>query len=277
MKDKILFGILFVLGTSAHAVDIVHDPGLALQNAANEVVNLGKWAASEAHEASIELSSLNTYENTVLQVERMGDPKTLTANLPGVANVQELSQIVAQAQKDVADWSAYVNPQSWQLTTDSILNIYQQPGLPSIMAANGVRIGTPQSLIQFSTADYNTAYGAQQTVERLNQQLQTQTQQLAQATSKMQAATTQSEVQKYQATISALHAAIDATKAALQQAELSEKLQVQQNNNAQQLTRDAETMAQHMADLQVIDQGLSGLPMGNFNEPVFWGGGQSGN
>src|SRR5208282_1182638 len=269
-----LIGLVAFSCVSFHAwaTDIVYDPINHGTNIANEITNLVQWTETEVHAAATDLQTLNTYEQEVLQAERMGDPRTLTANLPGIQNLQTLSEIYSQAQKDVADWSAYVNPQSWKMTADQILAIYGQPGLTMFTASNGVRVGTAQSLFQFQVSDYNTAYGAQQTVSRLNQQLQTQTQQLAQATSAMQAATTQSEVQKYQATISALHASIDAVKAALAQAELSEKLQTQQNNAAGAITRAAQAQATEAADLQVIDQGLSGLPMGNFEQPQLWGG-----
>ena len=179
---KILISIVCLVATSAHAVDIVHDPGLALQNAGNEIVNFAQWASTEIHAAATDLNTLNTYEQTVLQVERMGDPKTLTANLPGVSNVQTLAQIYQQGMKDASDWASYANPQSWQMTADQILSIYQQPALTTFTSAAGVKIGTATSLVQFHTANYNTAYGAQQTVAQLNQKLQTETQQLATAT-----------------------------------------------------------------------------------------------
>jgi hypothetical protein len=266
--------VLSLVAFQARATMIVYDPALHVQTAVDQIVDFAKWAETEIQAAATQLNTLNTYENTVLQVERMGDPKTLTANLPGVSNLQTLSEIYSQGMKDVEDWSSYVNPKSWSLTADNILQIYQQPGLPSIIASNGVALGTPQSLIQFNTANYNTAAGAQDTVARLNQKLQAQTQELATATSALQAATTTSAVQKYQGVVASLHAQIAATEAALKQAELSEQLQLQQNNNAQQLAHDAETTAQHMADLQVIDEGpLQGIPVGDLDltKSVQWG------
>jgi flagellar biosynthesis chaperone FliJ len=271
---SLALGLALLGSITAHGTMIVYDPINHVQAVTSEIVNFGKWAESEIQEAETQLNTLNTYENELLQLERMGDPKTLTANLPGVSNLQTLSQIYAQANKDVADWSAYVNPQSWKLTANQILSIYRQPALTTFSASNGVRVGTAQSLFQFQTANYNTAAGAQQTVATLNQKLQTLTQQLAAATSAMQSATTQSRVQKYQATISALHASIDATRAALQEAEFSQRLQTQQNNSAQQITRAAQAQATEASDLQNIDQGLDGLPLGNFQQPVLWNANQ---
>jgi hypothetical protein len=268
-----LLGVLcFVF--RAWGVDVVYDPILHSTTVADQVVDFAKWAESETHEANTDLQTLNTYEQEVLQVERMGDPKALTANLPGVSNLQTLGQIYTQAQKDITDWSAYVNPESWKLTADNILQNYQQPELIEFTGANGVRIGAAQSLFQFQVSNYNTEAGAQQTVAALNQKLQTLTQQLAQATSAMQAATTQSEVQKYQATISALHASTDATRAALQEAELSEHLQTQQNNNAQEITRSNQAQTIQAADVQAIDAGLNQLPLGNLDTPQLWNSSQ---
>jgi len=273
-RRTITAAVFLLVALQAQATEIVYDPINHGTNIADEIVNFAKWAASEVHEANTDLQTLETYENEVLQLERMGDPKTLTASLPGVSNLQTLAQIYAQANKDVTDWSAYVNPQSWKMTANSILQTYGQPALTTFTASNGVRVGTAQSLVQFQTANYNTAASAQQRVATLNQQLQTLTQQLAAATSGMQSATTQSAVQKYQATISALHASIDATRAALQEAELSQQLQTQQNNAAQQISRAAQAQAVQASDYQAIDQGLNGLPMGNFSQPVLWGGQQ---
>jgi hypothetical protein len=269
---KIILGLAILLGAlEARATDIVYDPINHGTQLVDQITNIAVWVKTEVANVQTQLNTLTTMENTVLEVERMGDPKTLTANLPGVSNIQLLDQIFTQANKDVTDWAAFVNPESWTLTANQILSTYRQPGLITFTASNGMRIGTAQSLFQFNTATYNASVGAQATVQQLNQKLQTLTQQLAQATSAMQSASTTSAVQKYQASISALEASIQATKAALQQAELSEKLQVQQNQAAEQITRAAQAQAIEASDLQVIDQGLMGLPMGQMQgQPILW-------
>ena len=48
------------------------------QNASNRL-NLGKWAKTEADAAQTEVNTLRTYENTVLQVARMGNPAAVGA------------------------------------------------------------------------------------------------------------------------------------------------------------------------------------------------------
>jgi hypothetical protein len=250
---------------------IVYDPINHGTNIVNEVTNLGHWVATQLSAAQTSLNTLNTYEQTVLQVERMGDPKTLVANLPGVQNLQTLEQIYTQGVKDVSDWAAFVNPQSWKLTADQILQIYGQPGLSTFTSSNGLKIGTAQSLFQFNVTNYNALESAKQTVTRLTQQLQTETKDLATATSAMQSATTTSAVQKYQSTIASLHASIDTTKAALQAAELSLKLQTEQTNTAQRITQAAQAQATQIADYKVIDQGLNGLPMGQMQTPMLFG------
>ena len=270
-KIAFIAAVLFVVLSSARGTLIVYDPVNHATNISNEIVNFAKWAETEVQAAETQLNTLNTYEQQVLQVERMGDPKTLTANLPGVANLQTLSQIFTQGEKDVTDWAAFVNPQSWKMTAESIMNVYGQPAFNGFTASNGVHVGAAQSLFQFSTANYNTAAGAQQTVQRLTQQLQTQTQQLAAATASLQAATTTADVQKYQGVIAGLHSAITATQAALEQAKFSQQLQTQQNNSAQQITREMQAQQTEAEDLQAIDQGLTGLPVGQMNQPILWG------
>jgi len=69
---------LVTLGISVQASVIVHDPGLAVQDAAHEVVNLAKYAVTATKQTETALNTLNTYENTVLQVARMGNPAALS-------------------------------------------------------------------------------------------------------------------------------------------------------------------------------------------------------
>lgn len=270
IRQILVTASVLLLALPANATMIVYDPILHAQTLGDQIVDFAKWAESEIQEAETSLNTLNTYENTVLQVERMGDPKTLTANLPGIQNIQTLAAIYQQAQKDVTDLAALSNPGNISATANQILQTYKQPLLTSFTASNGVTVGPAQSLFQFQAANYNVATNSQQTIATLNQQLQTLSQQLAAATSAMQAATTQSAVQKYQATISGLHASIDAVNGAIQQAKLSAQFQTQQNNSAEQITRSAEAQVIQASDYKAIDEGLNGLPLGNLNGPVLW-------
>jgi hypothetical protein len=262
--------ILFLSScAAAHAQLTVYDPINHATAVTNEVVNFAKWSATELHSAATELNTLNTYEQEALTVARMGDPKTLTANLPGIQNIVTLSEIYSQVQKDYTDISAYANPQSWKLTAQSIMNTYQQPGMAGWVAKPGA-----QPLIQFSTSNYNAAANTLQSVQTLQAKLKTLTDQLSAATTSLQAATTEAAVAKYQGIISGLHASIDATNGAIQAAKFQNDLQIQQNNAAHQISQVAQVAATVSSDQAAIAQGLTGLPTGQMTTPILWGGAQ---
>jgi hypothetical protein len=261
--------VLCSLASAAHAQLTVYDPINHATAVTNEVVNFAKWTSTELHAAATELNTLNTYEQEALAVARMGDPRTLTANLPGIQNIVTLSQIYAQVEKDYVDISAYANPQSWKLTAQAIMNTYQQPSLAPFAAKPGA-----QPLIQFSVSNYNSSANTLQSVQALQAKLKTLTDQLSAATTSLQAATTQSAVQKYQGIIEGLHASIDATNGAITLAKFQNELQTLQNNSAAHISQVAQTAAVVNSDQATISQGLTGLPVGQMSTPISWGGPQ---
>ena len=80
----IIASVLWTTARLSYATLPVVDYSHIAQDAGNEVVNLAKWAKTEVDAAQTQLNTLNTYENTVLQVARMGNPAALR-NLPGVS------------------------------------------------------------------------------------------------------------------------------------------------------------------------------------------------
>jgi hypothetical protein len=247
---------------------VVIDPASIAQQAGNEVVNLAKWAASEIHEANTELNTLNSYENSVVQLERMGDPKTLTAALPGVQNIATLVEIYQQANKDVSDWAAYTNPQSYKITLQQIENTYGQPIWNGFTALNGSHVAPATGLLNFNVSNYNVMSGAQQTIATLNQKKLTLTQQRDSAIAAMNAAGDQSTVQKYQAQITALNGAIASVDVQIQQEMHSAQLQVNQNQQAQLITKGMTEQKIEAAIGQAADQELNGLPSNFFHQTV---------
>jgi hypothetical protein len=61
-----------VLGTRVYATMPVVDYAHISQDAANEVVNLAKYVATASKQTETALNTLQTYENTLLQLTRMG-------------------------------------------------------------------------------------------------------------------------------------------------------------------------------------------------------------
>src|ERR1700756_3188087 len=126
MRKPLICLLFLALSTVANASLVVWDPGLAAQNAGNEVVNFAKWAKTELDATNIELNTLHQYETEILQLARMGDPSALRA-LPGISTVAQLESVATQLQSDYAAWKNFANPQHFQADMNSILSAYERP------------------------------------------------------------------------------------------------------------------------------------------------------
>src|ERR1700740_2930050 len=171
MRKALTVFLFLALSVVARASLVVWDPGLAAQNAGNEVMNFAKWAKTEVDAAQTQLNTLQTYENTVLQLARMGNPAALRS-LPGVSTVAELYQMYGQLSRNVATAEVLMNPQRYQADMNSILAAYQLPKWNGFTASNGLPVLPGQGMFQFSTGSYNIANNAQQQMQTLDQQRQ---------------------------------------------------------------------------------------------------------
>ncbi len=268
-KHVLVIASLALAFASARATQVVYDPIVHGTIVGDQVVNFAKWAASEAHEAQTQLNTLQTYENTVLQVARMGNPAALRS-LPGVSNVAELYQIYGRLASDYQQIQRMTNPQNLQMTFNSILSTYKQPTWNGFTAANGVTIQPNQGSFQFAISNYNVAANVQQQLTQLDQKKQTLTQERDAALQSLQSATDQSTVQKLHSSVTALNGAIADINQSEQQLFNQARLQQTQNVAAQQIYQAAQREATQASDYQAIDQGLNGLPLGNLSQPVLW-------
>lgn len=269
IKHIIAFSV-YAWCASANAYDVVYDPINHATNIGDEIVNLIKWSATQVSTAQTELNTLNTYENTVLQVARMGNPAALRS-LPGVSNVAELYQIYGQLTSDYQEIQSLTNPQNFQANFNSILATYKQPPWNGFRSANGLNIQPNQGSFQFPVSDYNVAANVQQQLTQLDQKKQVLTQQRDTALQSLQSATDQSTVQKFHSIVTALNGAIADINQSEQQLFNQARLQQTQNVAAEQIYRAAQKEETQAADYQAIDQGLNGLPLGNLQTPVLWG------
>ena len=271
MKKQIISLVVSIaLGLPAGATLPVVDYSHIAQDAGNEVVNFAKWAKTEIDQAQTQLNTLQTYENTVLQVARFGNPAALRS-LPGVSTVAELYQMYGQLSRNVATAEALMNPQRYQADMNSILAAYQLPSWNGFTASNGLPVLPGQGMFQFSTGSYNIANNAQQELQTLDQQRQRLQQQRDAALSSLQSATTASDVQKYTAVVQALNAGIAEVAQAEQELNHRTAYQTQQLQAGQQIYQTSATQAVQASDYKTIDLGLNGLPMGSFRQPVYWG------
>ena len=132
------------------------DPALHTQTLADQIANYAKASAAyvkqvqqEIDEHTTMLKEIQQVENELLQLERMGDPKAIGFNLPGVSNITTLAAIYQQSQRDVADIAAFANPQSLKVTWQQIQSLYGQPAWGGFTSAGGLRVGAATSLINF--------------------------------------------------------------------------------------------------------------------------------
>jgi hypothetical protein len=271
MKKQIISLVVLIgLGLPAGATLPVVDYSHIAQDAGNEVVNFAKWAKTEVDQAQTQLNTLQTYENTVLQVARFGNPAALRS-LPGVSTVAELYQMYGQLSRNVATAEALMNPQRYQADMNSILAAYQLPSWNGFTTANGFPVLPGQGIFQFSTGSYNIANNAQQELQTLDQQRQRLQRQRDAALTSLQSATTASDVQKYTAVVQALNAGIAEVGQAEQELNHRTAYQTQQLQAGQQIYQTSATQAVQASDYKTIDLGLNGLPMGSFRQPVYWG------
>src|SRR3974390_909078 len=113
MKIIFIAGLFWFLAFSVHATDIVYDPINHGTVIGDHILDFAKWTKTEIDAAATQLNTLQTYENTVLQVARFGNPAALR-NLPGVSTVGELYQMYGQLSRNVATAQALTNPSRYQ-------------------------------------------------------------------------------------------------------------------------------------------------------------------
>jgi len=233
-----------------HATMVVHDPVLmAKQQSADEVVNFAEWAKTEVDAAQTQLNTLQTYENTVLQVVRMGNPAALR-NLPVVGSIATLAGTGQQLLADYQRIRAMTNPQYLQGQLGSVVNAYQlQNWTPLAPGA-----------YQFAAANWQVSQTVQDQMADLEKQRQTLEQKRDSLLQSLQSATTQSDVEKYSAALTGVNGAL--AEVAARASELAQKSQLQQ----QQLAAGREVQRQQMTEMtgasfgQDVNSSINMLP-----------------
>jgi hypothetical protein len=138
------------------------------QDAAHEVINIIKWAGTQIKTTETAVNTLRTYENTVLQIARMGNPAALRA-LPGISTIAELYNTGQQLMNDYQSWQSFLNPRRYQADINYVLSAYRQPTWNGFIASGGYSIQPNQGLYQWDTARYNIAVAAEEELKQLEQ------------------------------------------------------------------------------------------------------------
>jgi hypothetical protein len=223
MKTLLLF---LAFSAAAKATMIVYDPALHSQTVADQMVNFAKWAKTEADAAQTQLNTLQTYENTVLQVARLGNPAALR-NIPVIGPIASLVGTGQQLYTGYQRIQALGNPQYMQGQLGSIVNRY------SLYNWNPMVPGS----YQFYTSSWQVSQSAQDQLLVLEKQRQNLEASRDQLLAQIQGATTQSDVQKYSAALNGVNGALAEVSARAHETALQSQLQSQQLYNAREIQR----------------------------------------
>jgi hypothetical protein len=202
------------------------------------VVNFAKWAKTEVSAAQTQLNTLQSYENSVVQLARMGNPASLRS-IPGVSTIADLYGTGKQLQYDYQSWQGYT-------------------------------YAPVQGSYQFDTALWNITNDAQTQLKTLEQQRQRLEQQRDIANQAIQSGGDQSTVQKNNAALDAINGAL-AEVAAQEQSVLHQvQIKQQQIQSGQNVYQNAITEQRFQQSRASVDAGLTGLPMQNYDTPARW-------
>jgi hypothetical protein len=270
MKKQVLIaGILLGLAFRVSGFEAVYD-------AANHTVNIAnllKDAETTVKTTETALNTLKTYENTVLQVARFGDPAALQS-IPGISTVADLYGAGQRLMSDYQQWQGFLNPRRYQNDFNYILGSYQQPQWNGFQSLNGSMISPNQGLYQWDTARYNIASAAQEELKQLEEQRQRLEQRRDAVLQSLQGASsdrTAADVAQYHAVLDGLNGALAEVGARENQVAHQVRLKNQQIGAGQEIYRASQAERIQASDYQTIDAGLNGLPIGDMNRPVLWG------
>jgi hypothetical protein len=209
--------IFFLALNTSRAVLPVTDAGLNAQTAAHHLVDFAKWAKTEVDAAQTQINTLQTYENTVLQVARYGNPSALR-NIPVIGSIAQLVGTGQQVMYNYQRLQALAQPQYLQGQLSSLTNQYQ------LYNWNPMVPGT----YQFYTAGWQVSQSTQEQMYQLERQRQNLEQQRDQLLNQIANASTSSEVQKYSAALNGVNGALAEVSARAHEAALQNQLQQDQ-------------------------------------------------
>jgi predicted ribosome quality control (RQC) complex YloA/Tae2 family protein len=213
------------------------------------------------------MNTLHTYQQTVIQVARSGDPAAIR-NLPGISEVSQLTSTGQQAYQGYARLPQYFSPTNYQADANTILSQFGQPAWNGWTTASGASVPLRQSAYQFDVSRWNVA----DRVLSLLQQNQTERQRLQAQRNQLQqqltTATTDAETKKLHAQLDNVNAALAQLDARDQQAVAHGQQQQVKINAGQQVTRAASVEQRQAAEYQQVNQGLAALP--GQGAPVSW-------
>jgi hypothetical protein len=268
-KVALVAACMLALSREGHSTLPVVDYSHIAQDAAHQVVNLAKYAITATKETETALNTLKTYENTVLQVARFGNPAALQS-IPGLSTISELYGAGQQLMQDYQQWKQLFNPRRYQNDFNYILGTYQQPQWNGFTTASGFNLAPNQGLYQWDTARYNIASSAQDELKQLEEQRQRLEKKRDEVLNLP--VTTASEVQRYHMALDGVNGALAEVGARENQVAHQVRLKNQQIGAGQEIYRASQFERQRAANLQSLDTDLMALPLNGVHQPINWGG-----
>ncbi|SRR6266446_867727 len=266
MKILTLLFISVAMTRYVWCYDVVYDP---INHTVN-IANLIRDAETAVKSTETALNTLGTYENTILQVARLGDPAALRS-IPGVSTIAELYGTGQRLMSDYQRWQGYLNPKRYQQDANYILGSYSQPQWNGYSTYSGYNVGPAQGLYQFDTARYNVATAADDELKRIEEQRQRLETQRDTALQGLQSATTDAQVKKYHGVLDGLNGAIAELGARANEVAHRVTIKGHQIQAGQQIYQTSQAEQRAAAAYQGVDQDLRLLPADNFRQTRVWG------
>jgi hypothetical protein len=270
-KKAVITYTVLCIALTANAVLPVTDYGLTIQSEINHIQSFAKQVLQYEQELQIQINTLNTYEQEVLQVVAMGNPMTYIS--PIVGDVQQVVGGLATTERTLVgqyqQLESLASPQTYLNTLNSVMGQFQLPQWTGNVSTLGV-VTTPFGPnFQFQASQYTVAVQTQRLIQSIEVQKNGIEALIKTLTSEVSTGATTSQVQKLHASISALQV----TLASLNNRETQLRAQAamfnQQVGAAQALykTASAEQMAATFQQAQ--ENGISatgGVIQGNATE-----------
>jgi hypothetical protein len=253
--------LLALVSTEVKAVLPVIDPSAIAHMIVSYATQLRQWLTevkTQVDADTIALKEIQTVENEVTELLRMGDPKAYNiGSMPGIGNITALIAMYQQVQRDVTDIEAFANPGSYKVTADAILAQYGINSFQPWTSPLGVKIAPVQVLLQFHESSFNVSATTLAKIQALTQKKQDLTTQRDAAIAQLGSAADQSQVQKQTALISALNAAIAGVDGQITQTYQAAELMQRQIQAANGLAIQNNNLLTQQAFQQSMESGLA--------------------
>lgn len=254
----IMTGILCVALTS-RAVLPVTDYGLIIQSEINWVQGFAKQVLQYEQELQIQINTLNTYEQEVVQVVRMGNPATYISPIINDVNqvVGGLSSTEQSLVSQYEQLESLASPQTYQNTMNSVMSQFQLPQWTGNVSTLGIVTTPCQANYQFQTAQYSAEIQTQKLIQSIEVQKAEIIKSISTLNSAASSATTTAEGQKLQSSIAVLQAALSSLDSRESQLRQQALMFSQQISSAQALYKTAQAEQMAAGFQQAQEAGLS--------------------